>query len=1240
MKRPKDMNELLDDEDVDLIFTLDEEIASGSFGTVYKGRHNVTNEVMAIKIITPDPEEVPEDLMVEIALLKNCQHPNIVKYHGGYRKGDEIFIAMELCDSSVRDIFEYTEEPLLEKEIALITRGTLQGLAYMHSVGFIHRDIKGANILLTPDGYVKLVDFGVSSLDKAKAKTFVGTPYWMAPEVIDSKNSISGYTEKVDVWSVGITCIELAETVPPLSYINPMRALFQIPARDPPVLEKAHKWSANFHDFLAKCLEKNPKLRPTATELLNHPFVANCDQDPQILVDFIKRKNRYEQHGDDCGSDEDYDDDEDGQFLDESEVMALAKNDFHFKDSPPSSSTSSPISSYNPSGASPFDSPSSPDRFGSTGPSHTPSYSASSNGNGVSIDASNGGFSTPPSGYAPASPTPSLLQGSYGALPALPQGGYSGAPAIPQGGYSGAPALPQGGNSFSTPAPIPTSFGNLFLDPSRPPSTPAPVLKFGTLTGQPTMPAPPPPTPTGVPEQFDPLGGRRSSSADLGQPPMAFVPGFPKRDPSAAAAALPPTPSWAKAGAPAPPSPLAGSVNANRPSSIIFPGAPGYPAPVQPFVPGIPLTPTGPPPRAVPALGTGGSSIGPFPGSQVAPGTPVTPTTPKGPIPTHLQEQQVPKKSGSAIYPSHSSSVSSTSSSSSSSPLDSPLPSARQQSGSVKAKPQGKSNINRPPPTMKPNQTQRQIKNQQRQKETSQLNKKLVKDHMAFMRQFQAKQQKKSSAQDKAQQREIEALMAEFTKQQQTLEKSNAKRINSLQVQQKSEAETLAKQQIKDQKTSLKNQDIEIKNLQKDVRDKGKNDMKIHADKQKNRSKEQKLQLKEAKKIRTKNELKLMEKEHKVELQLNDLVITQMQLLEKQISDQDLIWRHTQTNNDDRCLELVQRHKLELEAFDFLVNTEIETTAAVFSLREEQQSKQHPIEVRHFQERIALQSQQLDQTLGIEKEQQHKLLMAEEKVQLKNHKANKERQTRENKKNQLLIEKENKGTSKDVIKSRKAEAQKKFLEQLQMQDGEFEKLLEQQRQEEEESLAMHQQRQRQLLRDKQQEEQQALETRHFQEHQELSKERYETILNLIKERHLARKELILRHHQEQQSLQDETHQTKLMFVNSQNKEIEESFSHLREEVYNFIQQNLDKLLPGSNQVFRDRVDEVFNIRFESLRQRNLSNAQTLSMQLESQQQTMRSLHTTELQELEVKYSKALCDLDAEARSVSVVLKIN
>src|SRR3990167_3491164 len=175
------------------------------------------------------------------------------------------------------------------------------------------------------------VDFGVSSLNAKKAKTFVGTPYWMAPEVIDSKSGMTSYNEKVDIWSIGITCIELAETMPPLSYINPMRALFQIPAREPPTLEKKEKWSAEFHDFIATCLEKNPKKRLGATELLQvllsslyfllyyppppppplpffffffffrffkilirlffkcfffckkHPFLKNCDKNPKVL---------------------------------------------------------------------------------------------------------------------------------------------------------------------------------------------------------------------------------------------------------------------------------------------------------------------------------------------------------------------------------------------------------------------------------------------------------------------------------------------------------------------------------------------------------------------------------------------------------------------------------------------------------------------------------------------------------------------------------------------------------------------------------------------------------------------------------------------------------------------------------------------------------------------------------------------------------------------------------------------
>jgi len=251
--------------------------------------------------------------MIEIAVLKECQHPNIVRYFGGYRKGDEIFIAMELCDSSARDIFEFEEDPLYEEEIAQIMYGSLLGLAYMHECNIIHRDIKAANILVTEDGQVKLVDFGVSSLDAKKAKTFVGTPYWMAPEVIDSKSGMTTYGPKIDIWSLGITCIELAETQPPLSYINPMRALFQIPARESPVLEKKEKWSPEFHDFLAQCLEKNPTKRPTAVELLDHPWIKNCSKDPQVLRNLVKRKNKLENCWDSDESDS-------AEFLDEDEM--------------------------------------------------------------------------------------------------------------------------------------------------------------------------------------------------------------------------------------------------------------------------------------------------------------------------------------------------------------------------------------------------------------------------------------------------------------------------------------------------------------------------------------------------------------------------------------------------------------------------------------------------------------------------------------------------------------------------------------------------------------------------------------------------------------------------------------------------------------------------------------------------------------------------------------------------------
>uniref|UniRef100_A0A8B9KYW6 Mitogen-activated protein kinase kinase kinase kinase n=1 Tax=Astyanax mexicanus TaxID=7994 RepID=A0A8B9KYW6_ASTMX len=198
----------------------------------------------------------------EIIMMKDCKHSNIVAYFGSYLRRDKLWISMEYCGGgSLQDIYHVTG-PLLESQIAYVSRETLQGLYYLHNKGKMHRDIKGANILLTDNGYVKLADFGVSaqiSATLAKRKSFIGTPYWMAPEVAAVERK-GGYNQLCDIWAVGITAIELAELQPPMFDLHPMRFL--------------PFWTNNFHHFVKMALIKNPKKRPTAEKLLQHPFVS------------------------------------------------------------------------------------------------------------------------------------------------------------------------------------------------------------------------------------------------------------------------------------------------------------------------------------------------------------------------------------------------------------------------------------------------------------------------------------------------------------------------------------------------------------------------------------------------------------------------------------------------------------------------------------------------------------------------------------------------------------------------------------------------------------------------------------------------------------------------------------------------------------------------------------------------------------------------------------------------------
>ncbi|XP_018797730.1 PREDICTED: serine/threonine-protein kinase hippo [Bactrocera latifrons] len=256
------------------VFDIMCKLGEGSYGSVYKALHKESSSIVAIKLV-PVASDLHE-IIKEISIMQQCDSPYVVRYYGSYFKQYDLWICMEYCGAgSVSDIMRLRKKTLTEDEIATILSDTLQGLVYLHLRRKIHRDIKAGNILLNTEGYAKLADFGVAGQltdTMAKRNTVIGTPFWMAPEVIEE----IGYDCVADIWSLGITALEMAEGKPPYGDIHPMRAIFMIPQKPPPSFREPDRWSAEFIDFVSLCLVKNPDERATASDLLNHEFIRNA----------------------------------------------------------------------------------------------------------------------------------------------------------------------------------------------------------------------------------------------------------------------------------------------------------------------------------------------------------------------------------------------------------------------------------------------------------------------------------------------------------------------------------------------------------------------------------------------------------------------------------------------------------------------------------------------------------------------------------------------------------------------------------------------------------------------------------------------------------------------------------------------------------------------------------------------------------------------------------------------------
>ncbi|CAO3668512.1 unnamed protein product [Rhizopus stolonifer] len=259
-------------------------IGQGASGGVYTAQSVDTNLSVAIKQMNLAQQLRKEVIINEILVMREAQHKNIVNYIDSFLVTEELWVVMEFMEGgSLTDVV--TTSMMTESQIATVCRETLEGIYHLHELGIIHRDIKSDNVLLGLNGQVKLTDFGFCARlnDTETRTTMVGTPYWMAPEVVTRKE----YGPKIDIWSLGIMAIEMIEGEPPYLHENPLRALYLIATNGTPLLQHPDELSDSLKDFLGLSLTVDSNVRPDASQLLQHPFIQR-GENSQSLIPLIK----------------------------------------------------------------------------------------------------------------------------------------------------------------------------------------------------------------------------------------------------------------------------------------------------------------------------------------------------------------------------------------------------------------------------------------------------------------------------------------------------------------------------------------------------------------------------------------------------------------------------------------------------------------------------------------------------------------------------------------------------------------------------------------------------------------------------------------------------------------------------------------------------------------------------------------------------------------------------------------